>query len=37
VGAAATIAGLFFPPLLFLGGLGLGIGAVFWFIKRKLG
>ncbi|MBI3552770.1 MAG: hypothetical protein HY077_09640 [Elusimicrobia bacterium] len=37
IGAAATVGGIFFPPLLFLGGLGLGIGAVLWFIKRKLG
>jgi hypothetical protein len=35
-GAAATIGGLFFPPLLFVGGLLLGAGAVLWFINRKV-
>ena len=37
IGAVATIAGFFFPPLLFLGGLGLGIGGLLWYIKKKLG
>ena len=35
LGAAATIGGIFFPPLLFLGGLLLGAGAVCFFINRK--
>ena len=35
VGAALTIAGIFFPPLLFLGGLALGIGAALWFLTGK--
>lgn len=35
LGAAATIGGIFFAPLLFLGGLLLGAGAVCWFINRK--
>lgn len=34
-GVAATIGGFFFPPLLFLGGLLLGAGAVLWFINKK--
>jgi hypothetical protein len=35
-GAVASIGGLFFPPLLFLGGFLLGIGAVLWLMNRKL-
>jgi hypothetical protein len=35
-GAAATIAGIFFPPLLFLGGLLLGAGAVLGYIRHKI-
>jgi hypothetical protein len=35
LGAAATIAGLFFTPLLFLGGLLLGAGAVLFYINKK--
>lgn len=35
LGAALTVGGLFFTPLLFLGGLLLGAGAVLWFIGRK--
>ena len=32
---ALTIAGLFFPPLLFLGGMALGVGGLLWFINKK--
>ena len=35
IGAALTIAGLWFPPLLFLGGLALGIGLALWFLTGK--
>ena len=35
LGLLATIAGIFFPPLLFLGGLALGAGAVLWYINKK--
>lgn len=35
LGALATIGGLFFAPLLFLGGALLGAGAVLWFIGKK--
>lgn len=35
LGAAVTVAGLFFPPLLFLGGALMGAGAVLWFIGKK--
>lgn len=35
LGLLATIAGIFFPPLLFLGGLGLGAGAVLYAINKK--
>lgn len=35
VGLLATIAGIFFPPLLFLGGLGLGVGAVLWYLNEE--
>ncbi len=35
IGLAATIAGIFFPPLLFLGGLGLGVGGLLWYLNKK--
>lgn len=35
LGLLAAIAGIFFPPLLFLGGLGLGAGAVLWYINEE--
>lgn len=37
LGLLALIAGIFFPPLLFVGGLGLGAGGVLWYINNKLG
>ncbi len=36
VGAAATIGGFFFAPLLFLGGLLLGAGAILWYLNSKI-
>lgn len=36
IGAALALGGLFFAPLLFLGGLLLGAGAVLWYINSKI-
>ncbi|MBI5631585.1 MAG: hypothetical protein HY921_11970 [Elusimicrobia bacterium] len=36
LGALATAAAIFFfPPLLFLGGVGVGIGGLLWYINSK--